>query len=121
MAAVTSGQTPTGQFTILFDESWRCAWYGHYIRRRLCFCENVAGPTVRPLIPSVCLYVRLSTCRFGEKSVAEWLTVLRESGVPHGPINNMQQVFSDPQVKSIAETGYFSTPSHKSYSVESFL
>ncbi|KAL8561493.1 hypothetical protein ACOMHN_011175 [Nucella lapillus] len=37
---------------------------------------------------------------FGEKSTSEWLSQLEGSGIPYGPINNMQAVFSDPQVKS---------------------
>nr|XP_041570483.1 succinate--hydroxymethylglutarate CoA-transferase isoform X5 [Taeniopygia guttata] len=39
----------------------------------------------------------LST-RFSEKATVEWLQLFEGSGVPYGPINNMQQVFSDPQV-----------------------
>ncbi|XP_064276301.1 succinate--hydroxymethylglutarate CoA-transferase isoform X3 [Passer domesticus] len=39
----------------------------------------------------------LST-RFSEKATTEWLQLFEGSGVPYGPINNMQQVFSDPQV-----------------------
>uniref|UniRef100_A0A8C3JHK3 Succinyl-CoA:glutarate CoA-transferase n=1 Tax=Calidris pygmaea TaxID=425635 RepID=A0A8C3JHK3_9CHAR len=41
----------------------------------------------------------LST-RFSEKATMEWLQLFEGSGVPYGPINNMQQVFSDPQVGS---------------------
>ncbi|XP_035408492.1 succinate--hydroxymethylglutarate CoA-transferase isoform X4 [Cygnus atratus] len=39
----------------------------------------------------------LST-RFLEKTTVKWLQLFEGSGVPYGPINNMQQVFSDPQV-----------------------
>ncbi|XP_032298437.1 succinate--hydroxymethylglutarate CoA-transferase isoform X3 [Coturnix japonica] len=39
----------------------------------------------------------LST-RFSEKTTVEWLQLFEGSGVPYGPINNMQQVFSEPQV-----------------------
>ncbi|XP_038030092.1 succinyl-CoA:glutarate CoA-transferase isoform X9 [Anas platyrhynchos] len=39
----------------------------------------------------------LST-RFSEKTTSKWLQLFEGSGVPYGPINNMQQVFSDPQV-----------------------
>ncbi|XP_058688237.1 succinate--hydroxymethylglutarate CoA-transferase isoform X3 [Poecile atricapillus] len=35
--------------------------------------------------------------RFSEKATTEWLQLFEGSGVPYGPINNMQQVFSDPQ------------------------
>ncbi|XP_063261327.1 succinate--hydroxymethylglutarate CoA-transferase isoform X1 [Prinia subflava] len=41
----------------------------------------------------------LST-RFSEKVTLEWLQLFEGSGVPYGPINNMQQVFSDPQLFS---------------------
>ncbi|XP_071660865.1 succinyl-CoA:glutarate CoA-transferase isoform X5 [Patagioenas fasciata] len=48
----------------------------------------------------------LST-RFSEKATIEWLQLFEGSGVPYGPINNIQQVFSDPQVafKMWAEAG----------------
>ncbi|KAK2517077.1 Sugct [Columba guinea] len=37
---------------------------------------------------------------FSEKATIEWLQLFEGSGVPYGPINNIQQVFSDPQVGS---------------------
>ncbi|ESP01664.1 hypothetical protein LOTGIDRAFT_180274 [Lottia gigantea] len=40
----------------------------------------------------------LMTNRFKEKSTNEWLDIFENTGIPYGPINNMQQVFSDPQV-----------------------
>ncbi|KAI5606450.1 succinate--hydroxymethylglutarate CoA-transferase isoform X2, partial [Silurus asotus] len=39
--------------------------------------------------------------RFSENSTAEWLSRFEGTGVPCGPINTMQQVFSDPQVSLI--------------------
>ncbi|XP_006634478.3 succinate--hydroxymethylglutarate CoA-transferase isoform X1 [Lepisosteus oculatus] len=36
--------------------------------------------------------------RFSEKKTAEWLQMFEGTGVPYGPINSIQQVFSDPQV-----------------------
>ena len=39
-----------------------------------------------------------SHCRIGEKSLTEWLTVLDGASFPYGPVNNIQEVFSDPQV-----------------------
>ncbi|XP_050793704.1 succinate--hydroxymethylglutarate CoA-transferase isoform X4 [Gopherus flavomarginatus] len=36
--------------------------------------------------------------RFSEKMTTKWLELFEGSGVPYGPINSMQQVFSDPQV-----------------------
>ncbi|XP_013089080.2 succinate--hydroxymethylglutarate CoA-transferase-like isoform X1 [Biomphalaria glabrata] len=35
---------------------------------------------------------------FEEKSLSDWLKIFENSGIPYGPINNMKQVFSDPQV-----------------------
>ena len=32
---------------------------------------------------------------------AEWITVMNESGVPCGPINNIEETFADPQVKHL--------------------
>jgi crotonobetainyl-CoA:carnitine CoA-transferase CaiB-like acyl-CoA transferase len=37
---------------------------------------------------------------FGEKSTADWLALLESAGVPNGPINNIAQVFDEPQVKA---------------------
>ncbi|MCY1537276.1 Acetyl-CoA:oxalate CoA-transferase [compost metagenome] len=34
------------------------------------------------------------------KTTAQWLAALEPAGVPCGPINNLQQVFVDPQVRS---------------------
>jgi crotonobetainyl-CoA:carnitine CoA-transferase CaiB-like acyl-CoA transferase len=34
------------------------------------------------------------------KSTARWIELLEQAGVPCGPINNLQQVFEDPQVKA---------------------
>ncbi|XP_046333411.2 succinate--hydroxymethylglutarate CoA-transferase-like isoform X1 [Haliotis rufescens] len=36
--------------------------------------------------------------RFETKTTSQWMQVLEGSGIPYGPINNIQQVFSDPQV-----------------------
>ncbi|XP_055007154.1 succinate--hydroxymethylglutarate CoA-transferase isoform X2 [Boleophthalmus pectinirostris] len=37
--------------------------------------------------------------RFAEETTSDWLRRFEGSGVPVGPINSIQQVFSDPQVK----------------------
>jgi crotonobetainyl-CoA:carnitine CoA-transferase CaiB-like acyl-CoA transferase len=37
---------------------------------------------------------------FGRKTTAEWLALLESAGVPNGPINNLAQVFEEPQVKA---------------------
>lgn len=34
-----------------------------------------------------------------QKTVDEWLEILREINVPGGPVNNMDHVFAEPQVK----------------------
>jgi crotonobetainyl-CoA:carnitine CoA-transferase CaiB-like acyl-CoA transferase len=34
------------------------------------------------------------------KTTAEWLAALEQAGVPCGPINDLQQVFADPQVQA---------------------
>lgn len=50
--------------------------------------------------------IKLMEEKFLSKSCGEWLTVLEGCKFPYGPINNMEQVFSDPQVlynKSILE------------------
>ncbi|XP_072009432.1 succinyl-CoA:glutarate CoA-transferase isoform X2 [Engystomops pustulosus] len=42
--------------------------------------------------------LQVLTARFSEKSTAEWLDLFEGSGIPYGPINSIQQVFSEPQV-----------------------
>lgn len=37
--------------------------------------------------------------RFAQRSVAEWMTIFGEAGIPSGPINDLAQVFADPCVK----------------------
>ena len=37
---------------------------------------------------------------FGNKTTAEWLALLEAAGVPNGPINNIAQVFEEPQVRA---------------------
>ena len=37
---------------------------------------------------------------FMKKTTAEWLTLLEAAGVPNGPINDLAQVFAEPQVKA---------------------
>lgn len=48
-------------------------------------------------------YHTVSLFRFLQHSTIHWLRVLEGCGFPYGPINNMQQVFSDPQVQAISE------------------
>ncbi|XP_059584646.1 succinate--hydroxymethylglutarate CoA-transferase isoform X4 [Alligator mississippiensis] len=42
--------------------------------------------------------IEILSARFSERTTTKWLQVFEGSGVPYGPINTMQQVFSDPQV-----------------------
>ncbi|KAF8789202.1 succinate--hydroxymethylglutarate CoA-transferase-like [Argiope bruennichi] len=35
---------------------------------------------------------------FSQKTTQHWMNMLEESGIPYGPVNNMEQVFNDPQV-----------------------
>jgi glutaryl-CoA transferase len=35
-----------------------------------------------------------------DKTAAEWITLLESEGVPCGPVNDLKQVFDDPQVKA---------------------
>lgn len=37
---------------------------------------------------------------FMEKTTKEWMDILNEAGVPNGPINNMEDIFNDPQVEA---------------------
>lgn len=36
--------------------------------------------------------------RVAEKSLTEWLTIFEGASFPYGPVNNLEEVFSDPQV-----------------------
>lgn len=42
---------------------------------------------------------------------AEWTSLLRESNVPHGPVNSLEDLLTDPQLKA---TGYWSEMDHPS-------
>jgi crotonobetainyl-CoA:carnitine CoA-transferase CaiB-like acyl-CoA transferase len=37
---------------------------------------------------------------FKQRTTAEWVAALEKGGVPCGPINNLKEVFEDPQVKA---------------------
>jgi crotonobetainyl-CoA:carnitine CoA-transferase CaiB-like acyl-CoA transferase len=43
---------------------------------------------------------RLIQAIFAKKTTAEWLELLEAAGVPNGPINDIAQVFGEPQVKA---------------------
>jgi crotonobetainyl-CoA:carnitine CoA-transferase CaiB-like acyl-CoA transferase len=40
----------------------------------------------------------LQTC-FARRNTADWLCLLEDAGIPSGPINSLDQVFDDPQVR----------------------
>ncbi|HUP30440.1 MAG TPA: CaiB/BaiF CoA-transferase family protein [Usitatibacter sp.] len=72
------------------------------------FCEVIGAPAW-PADPRFAtnparvrhrdLMVELITARLSSRSAAEWLALLEPAGVPCGPINNLEQVFADPQVR----------------------
>jgi crotonobetainyl-CoA:carnitine CoA-transferase CaiB-like acyl-CoA transferase len=37
---------------------------------------------------------------FAQRTTREWVDLLEQAGVPNGPINNLEQVFAEPQVKA---------------------
>jgi len=44
------------------------------------------------------MLIELTSCRVAEKSLTEWLTIFEGASFPYGPVNNLEEVFSDPQV-----------------------
>nr|XP_031310503.1 succinate--hydroxymethylglutarate CoA-transferase isoform X3 [Camelus dromedarius] len=42
--------------------------------------------------------IKILSTRFEEETTSEWLYLFEGSGVPYGPINNMKNVFAEPQV-----------------------
>ena len=60
--------------------------------------SRFAGPLARVgnrAALTACLEERLAA-----RSAAEWVSLLNERGIPSGPINNMAEVFADPQVQA---------------------
>lgn len=45
--------------------------------------------------------IRLLEERMARRTTAEWDVLVREAGIPCGPINSMEQVFADPQVRHL--------------------
>jgi len=73
---------------------------------RLCHAIGLPDLAQDPRYASVQLRVRNRTElvaqiaeRMLARSMREWMPVLEDAGIPCGPINNMQQVFEDPQVQ----------------------
>ena len=46
-----------------------------------------------------------------ERTNAEWLALLKNSNVPHGPVNTLEDLFVDPQLEA---TGYWQEVDHPS-------
>jgi formyl-CoA transferase len=72
------------------------------------FCEVVGRPewiedprfaTNPERVRNRDLLVGLISGRLRERTAREWLAALEPSGVPCGPINDLSQVFADPQVR----------------------
>jgi len=73
------------------------------------FCEAASSPelaqdprfaTNGKRVENRAELTRLIQDIFGRKTTAEWLVLLESAGVPNGPINNIAQVFEEPQVKA---------------------
>ena len=47
------------------------------------------------------LYAIMHHFRFLQHPTSHWLEILEGCSFPYGPINNMQEVFSDPQVHHV--------------------
>lgn len=47
---------------------------------------------------SIKVHLFIFVTRFKEEMTSKWLQLFEGSGVPHGPINNMKNVFAEPQV-----------------------
>jgi len=72
------------------------------------FCEVVGAPqwpadprfaTNPQRVRNRDLLVALITQKLAAKTAREWLALLEPAGVPCGPINDLAQVFADPQVR----------------------
>ncbi|XP_070951171.1 succinate--hydroxymethylglutarate CoA-transferase isoform X3 [Macaca nemestrina] len=49
--------------------------------------------------------IKILSERFEEELTSKWLHLFEGSGVPYGPINNMKNVFAEPQSRSATQTG----------------
>jgi crotonobetainyl-CoA:carnitine CoA-transferase CaiB-like acyl-CoA transferase len=58
------------------------------------FCSNAARVTNRHIVIPMLNEV------FGQRDSAEWMQLFDEIGIPSAPINNIEQVFNDPQVQA---------------------
>ena len=102
--------SPMGLF-VANDGSFNLGASGEGNWKRLCAVlgkpEWVADPefVAEPL--RVTHRVRLNdllAAEFRQNTVAHWVDLLNEAGVPAGPVNSVPQVFEDPQVKHLRVT-----------------
>ena len=58
------------------------------------------GPLDAPSGPRKAEITRLLQDIFNKRKTSEWVKLLDAAGVPNGPINDIAQVFAEPQVKA---------------------
>lgn len=76
-------------------------YFSSCYRVRALFSSNL------PSVPSQ-TFIQASVLRFMQETTGEWLRRFEGTGVPCGPINNIQQVFANPQV-SLRSHQWFKT------------
>ncbi|XP_075862407.1 succinyl-CoA:glutarate CoA-transferase isoform X3 [Microcebus murinus] len=54
--------------------------------------------------------IKILSARFEEELTSKWLYVFEGSGIPYGPINNMKNVFAEPQASSPARAAHDAHP-----------
>ena len=62
--------------------------------------ERFAAPLAR--VANRAALTAALEARLAERSAADWVTLLNQRGIPSGPINDMAEVFADPQVHARA-------------------
>ena len=107
---------PTGVFKTA-DGQINIASSGSAIYRR--FCEAIGAPQLftHPDYATTALRSKNRdklNAEIGEyiktKTSAAWIALLNEAGVPAGPINNIAEVFADPQVKHLGMSRAIDNP-----------
>ncbi len=98
---------PTGVFTTA-DGHINVAASGDAMWERLCDAVGATDLKNDPDYATLkarqlnrdALNARLDTC-FSARTSAQWIDILNEAGVPCGPINTIDAVFADPQVRHL--------------------
>jgi formyl-CoA transferase len=98
---------PTGVFPTS-DGHINIAASGDHIYRRCCSALGLTHLVEDPAFASdaarsknrAALNAKIAEVTRG-KSSAQWIAILNEAGVPCGPINKMDEVFADPQVRHL--------------------